>query len=241
MEQLSQSLGDGHGAHRSRPGRFTRSSRVARLPHVGAAQLCQLQQHQDVDAYPFQVSAGSLAVTLWWVQTGIARGRFLKELDGHIYQRAVADGAPVVLQFPTLPACPGPLPLHCHGDLLLGLDLEGFFRKLRNLRPGRACRADTCQTLLAGWNFLEDLGYSLGLPRQGRVARSGALGRAYHRLFWGCPQPRGVARQPLPCLDREEVHDLREALGLAWAAICEQAPELEAFAPVVPGVQRRHS
>ncbi len=102
------------------------------------------------------------------------------------------------------------------------MDLDRLFRMLAALRPERSSSTRTCACLLNGWNTLEDMARSIGIPMDGPdPEEQAALGLAYDKLFYGnnlpALTPAGQCYSPL--FTARERRAIRRYLRRLWQEI----------------------
>lgn len=98
------------------------------------------------------------------------------------------------------------------------INFDKFWTALRNLRINRASSINTCNLLLDGWNFIEDLLRTFGLDNEMKSLRTPLLNKAYEKLFCGCNlpsvTPEGKSYSPL--WTYEEILVLRKEFRVIW-------------------------
>jgi len=103
------------------------------------------------------------------------------------------------------------------------IDFDHFWNALGRLKVGRASSARTCEILLDGWNFIEDLARTLGLTKEMKRLHSPLLSKAYDKLFYGnnllAVTPEGKSYSPLWL--REEIVSFREEFHSIWRILTE--------------------
>ncbi|RLC09156.1 MAG: hypothetical protein DRI57_22645 [Deltaproteobacteria bacterium] len=91
------------------------------------------------------------------------------------------------------------------------INFDRFQTALKNLRHGRASSQSTCDLLLDGWNFLEDMARTFGIDKEKEGLRTPILNKAYDKLLYGnnlAPvTPERCSYHPLWA--REEIFGLR--------------------------------
>ena len=103
------------------------------------------------------------------------------------------------------------------------MDFDHFWRALRGLKENRASYPKTCDVLLKGWNFLEDLARTFSREEKLKVLKSPRISKAYDKLFWGTHILRPEdGEQWHPYWSVAEIRILKDCLKKAW----HQFPEL---------------
>jgi len=101
------------------------------------------------------------------------------------------------------------------------ISLDNFWKALTNLRAGRSSSKRTCEVLLEGWNFIEDLARTFRLDKPMSKLRSALLKRVYEKLFFGnnlpAVTPESKSYSPLwlqqeIALFRKEIHSIWKIL-----------------------------
>lgn len=98
------------------------------------------------------------------------------------------------------------------------LNFDKFWTSLRNMRPARSSSERTCDLLLNGWNFIEDLGRTFGFDTELEELRTPILNNAYQKLFYGnnLPSITPEDRSYYPLWTDEEMLALRKAFKKVW-------------------------
>lgn len=102
------------------------------------------------------------------------------------------------------------------------LDLDRLFRMLTALRPERSSSTRTCECLLNGWNTLEDMARSIGIPMDAPDPEEKAtLGLAYDKLFYGnnLPALTPAGQRYNPLFSAGERRAMRRHLRRLWQEI----------------------
>jgi hypothetical protein len=98
------------------------------------------------------------------------------------------------------------------------LDFGKFWTALKNLRSNRSSSRKTCSVLLAGWNFIEDMGRTFNLKNDMKRLRSKRMDKAYEKIFYGCNlpsvTPNGKSYSPLWI--NQEIAVLRAEFRTIW-------------------------
>jgi hypothetical protein len=92
------------------------------------------------------------------------------------------------------------------------IDIQVFSRSLNTLRTQRASSTRTCDILLGGWNFFDDMLRTFQLGELLKKSKSSALTRIYRKVFWGCNlaavTPPGVVYHP--SWSQREIQSLKD-------------------------------
>jgi hypothetical protein len=98
------------------------------------------------------------------------------------------------------------------------INFDEFWAALRALRVRRASSKKTCESILNGWNFIEDLLRTASLKRVGKSLRTPVLNRAYKKLFHGANLPSVTPRSRSyePLWESEEILALRKEMRVVW-------------------------
>jgi hypothetical protein len=103
------------------------------------------------------------------------------------------------------------------------IDLDKFWRALRNLKAGTSSSTKTCTILLDGWNFIEDLLRTVGLTQEIKKLHFPVLNKVYRKLFHGCNlpsiTPEGKSYNPIWL--QEEISLLRKEIHSIWKKLRE--------------------
>lgn len=182
--------------------------------------LGTVQFKGDVYPYYLESDVGIVRILFWVPSEGKGdQDRFLRTNSGTV---AVArDSEDVEGLFGG-----GKVRIHWndHGNL----NVNQFFRLMNSLREGRATRTESCLYLLDGWNFLEDVLYTLGVPDKEMPSRSGVLAKSYQKLFRGAnlPSMTRPGRRFHPTWLADEITHLRQAMQSRWDYVRVTAPEV---------------
>lgn len=106
------------------------------------------------------------------------------------------------------------------------IDLDKVFRGLAALRPNRRLSLRTCELLLDGWNTLEDMARSIGVPlTEATVDDPDSLRIAYDKLFYGnnLPSVTPADEAYSPLFSSGERKAIRSYLRRLWQEIMEGA------------------
>lgn len=106
------------------------------------------------------------------------------------------------------------------------MDIDRLFRVLAALRPERVSSTKTCEFLLNGWNTLEDMARSIGVPIDSSdLGEKESLRVAYDKLFYGnnipAVTPDGQKYNPL--FTSSERRSMRGYLRRLWHEITERS------------------
>ncbi|MDD3483973.1 hypothetical protein [Azovibrio restrictus] len=102
------------------------------------------------------------------------------------------------------------------------MDMDRSFRMLAALRPERCSSTRTCAQLLNGWNTLEDMARSIGIPMDvPDPEEKASLDLAYEKLFYGnnlpALTPEGERFNPLFTARERQI--MRRYLRRLWHQI----------------------
>ncbi len=102
------------------------------------------------------------------------------------------------------------------------IDLDRLFRVLAALRPNRRSSERTCQLLLDGWNTIEDMARSVGVPLPETIDPE-SLRMAYDKLFYGNNLPSVTPERASynPLFSSQERKEMRNYLRRLWQAVME--------------------
>jgi hypothetical protein len=102
------------------------------------------------------------------------------------------------------------------------MDLDAFSTKLAGLRVTRASSQKSCNTLIEGWNFTDDMLRTFGEKALLKKSKAAALNKTYDKLFHGCNLPATTPANASyhPTWSRTELAVLKEHFNsvLAWVA-----------------------
>ena len=158
-------------------------------------------------AYPWSYKYGNKEVVLFWV-TEPDNDHFLTSKDGVLLsssllrQMSQSDQKHFEIQW----------------DEIAEFDFNKFWVAINNLRENRASTSTTCNMLLDGWNFIEDIGRTFGLNKLMGKLKSKTMTKAYDKIFYGnnLPgvTPEGKSYNPL--WEKEEIATIRKELKSVW-------------------------
>lgn len=104
------------------------------------------------------------------------------------------------------------------------INFDKFWVALRNLRVGRGSSIKTCDILLNGWNFIEDMLTTFNYEDEKKKLRVPILQKTYDKVFYGnnlpSVTPEGVSYEPLWL--REEIVSMRKAFRSAWSFLVKK-------------------
>lgn len=163
--------------------------------------------------YPYAyIFKGKKTILIW--QTN-GRDTFMTESDNRLLQSSTVNNLKKILKSKATKV---------HWSDYVEIDFDKFWTALRNLRSKKASSSKTCKDILAGWNFIEDMGRTFNLKKEMMQLRSRLLDKAYDKLFWGCNlpsvTPEGKSYSPL--WSTAEINSLRVELRTAWQAFRSQ-------------------
>jgi len=116
--------------------------------------------------------------------------------------------------------------LHVYCDTPDEMDLEQFKTELKALKPDSPVSASHCKRLLNGWNFLDDVAYTLGISDHVSGRDNEQLNALYQKVFAGCNLP-AVTLEPYQAKFRvSEIRLMQGAFTKLQAAICERDPRI---------------
>jgi len=97
------------------------------------------------------------------------------------------------------------------------MNFDKFWCSLNSLREKRASTNKTCSILLNGWNFIEDLGYTLNMNQVKIILDTPILREVYKKIFYGCNIATIYHDKPYsPLWSCEELHELKEKMRSVW-------------------------
>lgn len=102
------------------------------------------------------------------------------------------------------------------------VDIDRVLGSLSGLREGRSSSQKTCETLLDGWNTLEDLARSVHMNVRGQnKGEKEILQNAYDKLFFGnnLPSVTPVDRCYNPIFSLSERKAMRMHIRHLWRCI----------------------
>ena len=104
-----------------------------------------------------------------------------------------------------------------HGEL----DLDSFWRALKHLKKGRASSKRTCNILLNGFNFIEDMLRTFDLKEAEKKLHVPLLDKAYKKLFWGSNLPSITPNEKSyhPLWLQREISILNSEFKAVWQTI----------------------
>lgn len=104
------------------------------------------------------------------------------------------------------------------------VNFDRFWSVLKNLRTNRASSKETCELLLNGWNFIEDLLNTFNLDQEKIRLKSLVLNTAYEKLFYGNNLPSITPEGKLytPIWLREEILAMKNELMVTWGLLENQ-------------------
>lgn len=108
------------------------------------------------------------------------------------------------------------------------INLDSFFRAIKNLKGNRSSTKATCSLIVNGWNFLEDMANTLALSKDAELFQSKVLSKMYDKLFAGMNLPATTPKNKIysPLWTPDEIQALAHASKELWARINRTAPEI---------------
>lgn len=107
-------------------------------------------------------------------------------------------------------------------------DMDQFWKTVRGIRKDKSSSTKTCSILLNGWNFIEDLAYTLGVSKNLQIYNDTVISYLYQKLFSGnnlTPvTPEGCEYSPI--WTKEEVKNFRFSIRQLWLHVIHRAPEI---------------
>ncbi len=99
------------------------------------------------------------------------------------------------------------------------INFDKFWIALRNLRKDRASSPKTCEILLDGWNFIEDMGRTFQQDTIMKRLKTKVLNKAYDKIFTGnnlhAVTPNGRSYSPLWI--KSEMKAIRTSFKDVWS------------------------
>lgn len=110
------------------------------------------------------------------------------------------------------------LPFDIRWDEAATIDFDVFWKIIHRLDPGTIIDENSCEIVLNGWNFIEDLIRTFSLDGLREKLHEPQLNKAYEKLFYGCNikavTPNGCGYTPL--WQAQEILMLQERLAYVW-------------------------
>lgn len=101
------------------------------------------------------------------------------------------------------------------------IDFDMFWNELDNLNTKNPADEKTCEVILNGWNFIEDVLRTFSLDDLHEKLSDLQLNKAYKKFFYGnnieAVTPNGYSYNPL--WEKDEILILREKLTYVWDEI----------------------
>lgn len=98
------------------------------------------------------------------------------------------------------------------------INFDKFLNSLKNLKSGTYSKEVTCNTLIEGWNFIEDLAYTLGLDQELDKLNSPTMKKVYNKCFFGnnLPSITPERKSYNPIWREEEIILFRKEIRSIW-------------------------
>jgi hypothetical protein len=162
---------------------------------------------RKAEMYPFAyIFKGKKTILIW--QTN-GRDTFKKLSDNRLLQSATTLNMKKLLRTEAA---------QVHWSEQTEVDFDKFWTTLKNLRSNRSSSRTTCSVLLAGWNFIEDMGRTFNFKNDMKRLRSKPMYKAYEKIFYGCNlssvTPEGKSYSPLWI--NKEIAALRAEFRTIW-------------------------
>lgn len=115
------------------------------------------------------------------------------------------------------------------------IDFDKFWISLNNLRVERASSSKTCDRLLNGWNFIEDMLKTFNLKSDFDQLKTPMLNKAYKKLFSGNNLPAVTPEDKTysPVWTKKEIKNIRSAFRSVWRS-------LKRHGLIIPGTSGEH-
>ncbi|MBV8123219.1 MAG: hypothetical protein JO370_03950 [Paucibacter sp.] len=105
------------------------------------------------------------------------------------------------------------------------INLDGFRDEINHFCSGHDLPGTSCQRLLNGWNFLDDLAYTLGISDHLSGRDNEQLNAIYQKIFKGCNLPSITSKTYHAVLYADEIRLLQGALIELQSTILEKEPQ----------------
>ena len=171
--------------------------------------MCKETSNQVTEMYPYTyVYKGEKNILIW--QTGEdVQDSFKVDSKDYLFSAQTEEELKKLL---------GPESKRVHWGEYAEINLDDFWRAVKNLRAGRGSSSKTCELLLNGWNFIEDLLRTFGLIQEMEKLRSPLLNKVYEKNFRGnnLPAVTPEGKSYTPIWLREETTLFRKEISLIW-------------------------
>lgn len=160
------------------------------------------------DCYPYTFKYKNTCTVTAWCSSEDTPDRFLTDSTGNIL---LANSIANLLEHPQIGQTV------FHSDQPGWLNLNSFFKKLNALKAGVALSTRTCHILLNGFNFLQDIAYSLQLDEL-QLLHANALKHSLNKLFFGnnlasvTPEDQSYA----PVYTQAEIRSMQQTARAIW-------------------------
>jgi hypothetical protein len=106
-----------------------------------------------------------------------------------------------------------------HWDEYAEINFDKFWVAIRNLRKNRASSKKTCEILLNGWNFIEDMGRTFQQDTKMKRLKTKVLNKAYDKIFAGnnLPAVTPEGRSYSPLWTKNEMKAMRNCFKNVWS------------------------
>jgi hypothetical protein len=103
-------------------------------------------------------------------------------------------------------------------DEISEMDFDKFWICVKNLKSNKSSSTKTCNTLLNGWNFIEDLIRTVGQKSDLLKLRNPVLDKIYDKVFYGNNLPSITPEGKIyhPVWTRKEISTFRRAIKSVW-------------------------
>lgn len=166
--------------------------------------------------YPTKFKYKGKVRILLWKEGGDYEDRFLLDEDGNLIKgetieelRELADRAGISA--------------FVDWSYDYRMDMDEFTEALLELIPEQEIPTATCDLLLNGWNFINDLLITVNLPRTYEDQNNEDINHSYERIFWGnnleALTPPGESWHPE--FSKDEILSIQE-LFISILALLEQ-------------------
>lgn len=167
------------------------------------------QAENKINMYPYEYTYKGIETILIWQSSSIGPDCFMvNEKNRPIHAHSI----------PELQKLLGSASSNVFWSEKAVINFDKFWSVIRNLRSGRASSKSTCNLLLDGWNFLEDMGRTFGHDKELELLKDPLINQCYEKIFFGnnLPSVTPKGRSYAPVWLSDEIKALREGLRYLW-------------------------
>lgn len=167
--------------------------------------------NKDIQMYPYAyIYKGNQTILIWQTSNEDFGDRFRLSSDNVLVEiKNEADLKRMKHELPDV-----------HWNEMATMDFDRFWEAIRKMKPGQASSQKTCDLILSGWNFIEDMGRTFGCAVQLKKLLSPFLTDCYNKIFYGVNLlPTGTPYHPV--WSKNEITAIRKSLKAIWTVFIE--------------------